>query len=265
MGVIYIDGVSNYCDRWCERCPLTARCLVFAMEQRIEEAGHDGVNAAFWKSLGLEMPEEFDEESDHVEDPYGLFADGNEDDELVRDETTTSRTEHNRHPLAEAGMQYGTVAHRWLREHAEGIAESARDEAGRVSPSEAIDVLRWYSFQVGVKLNRALSERFLNRHADEPKWDTGSDWDADLEHDELVAEAGRVDRDGSAKVALIGIERSFGAWTVLRTAVPEQEAAIREFQCRLARLRRQIDEVLPGARTFIRAGFDDGTISETTD
>jgi hypothetical protein len=28
----FISGIFNYCDRWCERCPLTARCRVFAME-----------------------------------------------------------------------------------------------------------------------------------------------------------------------------------------------------------------------------------------
>ncbi|HTV00428.1 MAG TPA: hypothetical protein VMF13_07835, partial [Luteitalea sp.] len=26
----YIVGIFNYCDRWCERCPLTSRCRVFA-------------------------------------------------------------------------------------------------------------------------------------------------------------------------------------------------------------------------------------------
>jgi hypothetical protein len=23
----YIPGICNYCDRWCERCPFTSRCL----------------------------------------------------------------------------------------------------------------------------------------------------------------------------------------------------------------------------------------------
>ena len=26
----FIVGVYNFCDRWCERCPLTSRCRVFA-------------------------------------------------------------------------------------------------------------------------------------------------------------------------------------------------------------------------------------------
>ena len=41
----FIPGIFNYCDRWCERCPLTARCSVYAMvedEQQADEyAGGD--------------------------------------------------------------------------------------------------------------------------------------------------------------------------------------------------------------------------------
>ena len=38
MGEVYrardpklIPGIYNYCDRWCERCPFTSRCMVYAM------------------------------------------------------------------------------------------------------------------------------------------------------------------------------------------------------------------------------------------
>ena len=27
----FIPGIYNYCDRWCERCAFTARCMNFAM------------------------------------------------------------------------------------------------------------------------------------------------------------------------------------------------------------------------------------------
>src|SRR5262245_12410315 len=29
----FIPGIYNYCDRWCERCPLSHRCLNYASEQ----------------------------------------------------------------------------------------------------------------------------------------------------------------------------------------------------------------------------------------
>ena len=46
-------GIYNYYDRWGERCPLTARCLTFAME---EESGTraedlDLANDRFWKKI----------------------------------------------------------------------------------------------------------------------------------------------------------------------------------------------------------------------
>src|SRR5436190_14281617 len=49
-----VSGIYNYCDRWCERCPLTSRCLVFATEQ-VDHNGslesHDTHNETFWQKL----------------------------------------------------------------------------------------------------------------------------------------------------------------------------------------------------------------------
>ena len=49
----FISGIYNYCDRWCERCPFTARCMNFAMgeEQFPNQAERDISNAAFWEKM----------------------------------------------------------------------------------------------------------------------------------------------------------------------------------------------------------------------
>src|SRR4029453_13286853 len=49
-----ISGIYNYCDRWCERCPLTSRCLVYATEQDDGDSSlaQDRSNDAFWRKLG---------------------------------------------------------------------------------------------------------------------------------------------------------------------------------------------------------------------
>src|ERR1700730_17566910 len=50
----FISGIYNYCDRWCERCPFTARCLVFATEKADEDddpESRDIRNAKFWQKL----------------------------------------------------------------------------------------------------------------------------------------------------------------------------------------------------------------------
>ena len=47
----FISGIYNYCDRWCERCAFTARCMNFTMEQEQTEksGGPPRDTAAFWE------------------------------------------------------------------------------------------------------------------------------------------------------------------------------------------------------------------------
>ena len=47
----YISGIHNYCDRWCERCTFTSRCLNFSLsEERFGDLQEkDALNEEFWK------------------------------------------------------------------------------------------------------------------------------------------------------------------------------------------------------------------------
>ena len=49
----FIPGIYNYCDRWCERCAFTSRCMNFAMEQEFfrGQQDTDSRNAEFWESV----------------------------------------------------------------------------------------------------------------------------------------------------------------------------------------------------------------------
>src|ERR1044072_895364 len=47
----FISGIYNYCDRWCEKCTLTARCRVFALEKDDVVQNHDLTQEAFWRKL----------------------------------------------------------------------------------------------------------------------------------------------------------------------------------------------------------------------
>ncbi len=51
-------GINNYCDRWCERCTMTDKCLPHAQEQAIKEEAtdletNDIHNEKFWESIHL--------------------------------------------------------------------------------------------------------------------------------------------------------------------------------------------------------------------
>src|SRR5260370_7896252 len=51
----FISGIYNYCDRWCEKCPFTSRCRVYATEAADGDLDdpevHDINNEKFWRKL----------------------------------------------------------------------------------------------------------------------------------------------------------------------------------------------------------------------
>jgi hypothetical protein len=102
--------------------------------------------------------------------------------------------------------------------------------------NDAAEVIRWYQQQIYVKLNRALSSA---RSEAEEKWDDAP-----------------KDSDGSAKVALIGINRSISAWGIILRYCPHCKKNIIKTISHLSRLCSITEKVFPDARAFIRPGFD---------
>jgi len=93
-----------------------------------------------------------------------------------------------------------------------------------------------------VKLMRALTQC-------EPLADLGSDMPKDS--------------DGSAKVALIGTDRSIAAWAGLQQHFPEKADEILDFLLLLERIRKRTEKELPNARAFVRPGFDTEPSADT--
>jgi hypothetical protein len=67
------------------------------------------------------------------------------------------------------------------------------------------------------------------------------------------------DSEGSAKIALIAVDRSIAAWSGLRIALEESDEAdgILDLLAQLAAIRREMEKLFPCARAFVRPGFDD--------
>jgi hypothetical protein len=246
----FIPGIYNYCDRWCERCPFTARCRLFADEQKFSrQAQHpsDEDNTAFWQTL--------DELSVGALECW-------ESEQLDEIEARESRLEEltRREPLVRLSHDYGMDVHRWIQAHeADFPADENRFREARdaITPAEALEVIAWHEFQIGVKLARATHGLFESREEAEEgeNWETGNDW---VDGDQIdLADIDLQDANGSAKVALLGIERSLGAWTILRDAYPQEDAQIQGFQRQLGRLRHLLLAAFPDVRAFHRPGFDD--------
>jgi hypothetical protein len=220
-----ISGVYNYCDRWCERCPLTSRCLVYATEQEDNDLyeNHDVRNEAFWKKLGSifqdtrEMIAEWARNAGVNLTPNGADAHQKPRQQLV-----------DNHPLTKAGKKYANAASDWFREFDQMI------EISDLGVTDAREVIQWYQYQIAVKTIRALSGRKEELEADFPK-----------------------DSDGSAKVAMIGIDRSIAAWRMMQLSLPEREETIVPLILQLECLRLRLEKSFPDAREFVRPGFDE--------
>jgi len=65
------------------------------------------------------------------------------------------------------------------------------------------------------------------------------------------------DSDGSAKVALIAIDRSMAAWGRMYDYFPAHQDQILALIKHLDSLRRRVEKIFPEARSFIRPGFDE--------
>jgi hypothetical protein len=225
-----ISGIYNYCDRWCERCPLTSRCLVYATEQDDNDSpeNRDVRNEAFWRRLSSifqETREMIVEWAQNSGVDFNAFA---EEDEV---RYKKKRQLVDNHPLTKAGKKYANAASDWFREF-EQTNENGHDL------EDAREVIHWYQYQIAVKTIRALSGR--------------------KEELEEEAEMGDFpkDSDGSAKVALIGIDRSIAAWRMMQLSLPERADSIVPLILQLERLRQRLENGFPAARDFIRPGFD---------
>ena len=238
-----IPGLYNYCDRWCERCHLTSRCLVYATEQEDNDSfeSHDIRNEAFWQKLQSIFQETREMIEQWSKEAGVQLCEPDEDDERRH---RKKRQLIDNHPLTRTGKQYANSASDWLREFDQTIEVSdwratESDFEQSQSIEDAREVIQWYQYQIAVKTMRALSG----------------------EKDEIDAEPEMVefgkDSDGSAKVALIGIDRSIAAWRMMQLSLPERAASIVPLILQLERLRHRLEKHFPDARDFIRPGFDE--------
>ena len=229
-----ISGIYNYCDRWCERCPLTSRCLVYATEQEDDNSfpGNDLRNEAFWQKLSVVFQETREMIVEWAKEA-GVDLNGSKDEDESRQHRKRQLVDN--HPLTKAGKKYANAASDWFRELDQTLEVPENFE----QLEDAREVVQWYQYQIAVKTMRALSGR-----------------KEELDEDPEIMEFPK-DSDGSAKVALIGIDRSIAAWRLMQLSLPQLAASIVPLILQLERLRNRLDRAFPEARDFVRPGFDE--------
>ena len=237
----FIPGIYNYCDRWCERCAYTGRCLNFVHgEIMAAELEEDDESEALAEQLSESLQDAVDLiEIIAEEEGIELDLDSPEVEEMMAQEER-ARERAASHPLAGAADPYIGMVNDWF---GVGKPEYTMDlpplEGDGARAGDAAEVIRWFQFFISVKIRRALGSR--EHEADES---------------EFWQEMPR-DSDGTAKIALIAIDRSIGAWGTLLHAYPARMSATLEILALLSRLRLELEQEFPNAWSFIRPGLDE--------
>ena len=262
----FISGIYNYCDRWCERCPFTSRCMVYATERAEsisdDPESHDINNAKFWHKLEAIFRETHEMILEWAEE-MGVDLESAEAEAAIADRGL-QREQAKEHPLSVSARHYAEMVQEWFKEEfaveenvhddITGKANSAEED---INVSDAVEVIRWYQFFIAAKTYRALMG--LEDTGDEDVSDIDIDpfSDDDVDDEDVLLRAACHDSDGSAKIALIAIDRSSSAWRVMQNALPEKTESTVPILIELEKLRRGIEQIFPRARDFVRPGFDE--------
>ncbi|MFH1119296.1 MAG: hypothetical protein V1775_05695 [Bacteroidota bacterium] len=228
-----ISGIHNYCDRWCERCGFTARCSVFAMgeeEERIRKENNEPeknmaeyVGSMLQDAMDLlhDLAREHGIDFNALDDDEADIRKPGKDNYLVR-----KSDEHSRWLFKWFGKNNKKIELTLAR-----FKDSSNDDY--LILKDAIDVLKWYIHFIAVKFSRAVMTPVDN------------------------SREGRSDNNGSAKIAIIAINRSIEALALLLRFLPETEDSLLEGLVRLERIKKRAIKDFPEALEFRRPGFDD--------
>ena len=227
-----IEFISEYCDRWCERCAFAGRCSAYAVQAALAMCEGD-VEAAIKLAVGAPRPRnEAEGRTVHGERLADYYPTEQELAAVGRElEDQEERIDES--PLTTDAIVMSTLAGQCLEKHRKPL-EDHDDRRVR----EALEIASWDIHLIAAKLHRALSGHY---EADCDTW---------VETDPV-----QNDWNGSAKVALLSMDRSIAAWTTIAITTADPEAAA--IAHRLQALLLDVERTFPHARQFVRPGFDE--------
>lgn len=280
----YIEGIYDFCDGWCEKCPYTSKCSYFATN--VKDTGFlssldEEKNEEFWKKLHDLFSETYDmllalakehnidvsdiekmeisvagDDDDYDED----FDDDEEEDEDFEEEEDYEEEEDDyddgidevsrkiiySSEIINVCNTYQTLTEDWF-DYSENLIKKKEyafnnllemeipgidAEKMFLTINDAIDVVNWYLFLIKERVKKALFDKMHNTEGEENNY------------------------NGSAKVALVAIDRCIASWCCLYEQFEETEDKILAILLVLGDLRKKIEEEFTEARFFIREGLD---------
>jgi hypothetical protein len=244
----FIPGVYNYCDRWCERCRLQARCRVYRDMTMMEAAISRGDSSEAVSRLMDEQYAEDEREESAGRPPLTASAQLEWDRILELANRPLAPDELDAIDRAEERIRDRidadplSLASRELDELTRGVAAALRpvlDEKDDPVLTAAIETIERFAWLLSAKVHRALSGH-IRAEADE---DAGG-----------MDDFG--DGDGTAKLVRLVLGEARAAWTVLRDAGVGNGAPDGIIR-RIDTLDTAMAARFPRAMWFVRPGFDE--------
>ena len=213
-----IKGIYNTCDQWCMYCPATARCLAYRCSPELR-SGEQNV----FKSLADRLYEGmtfFKRQCEAQGQPTPEL------DAMLEDDVRKRPVPLVNDPLERAAFRCAQLTSAYLMSRGDYPVQIV----WRLTGPTPLEVVEWFHILIATKIYRALSAS-----ADIPR---GMNNDAPV----------------SAKVALIGIDRSLEALATL--SVGDDDARLELLSGHLRRLRGDVEARFPAARAVAREGLD---------
>jgi hypothetical protein len=213
-----IGNIYNYCDRWCEKCPLTGSCSLYASYSKLP---YQRINP------GCESSESFLEP-----DLYSILQQLTNTIKKLENDTAlptladSSQFQKNKsalakHPLTQMAGSYAQMVADWIEENRVSIPHSTK---------EYIEIVEWYQYLIGLKLQKSLWTKMAN-----PQKTCNN-------------------TDGIAKIALIAMQSSSTAWAAIYAICNDDK--ILDLLALLERMTHTSQTEFPNAPKFMRPGFD---------
>ena len=215
-----VKGIYDACDQWCMYCPATQQCLAFRCNSEIRSGKQDiHRNLADRLDQGMTFLK-------HLCEAEGRPT--TEIDAILSDDPqTTIQVIEINDPIERMGRRYGRLSDAY--HVSPDFPFEMRPRASGPTPFE---VFAWFHQLVPAKVYRALlsAAQAARRQA--------------RREDALV----------SAKVALIGMDRSLDALQAM--CAEDDDPRLDMMQLQLRRLRREVEGRFPEARNVVRPGLD---------
>lgn len=242
-----IPSIHNYCDRWCERCVYIERCAVGIEELQRWKRETPMTDEEMWSTVSDNFKESLRMLDDMLREAGIDPAEVEAQPEL----TPNPDLEKLEEEIFERGMHYYKLTNAFFNNNQEFLSAQEAETQSLAEMNlpidldhleqvrDAIEIIHQYAAFIGVKARRAISG--MEEMHDTEIW-------GDPPH--------QSDANGSAKASLLCIDRSLGAWEMLRKTWPEKTDEILDLLLALTRFRKEMVRLFPDWAKFVRPGFD---------